>query len=147
MKLNDAFESKYMSVSDLDGENLIVTIKSIEMETLKGRDGKPDDEKPVLFFKGLQKGMVVNKTNWKAITKATNEEDSDDWIGKSIELYEGEATTFSGDVVAALRVKAKPPKASKPAPAKRVDDDDEEPEERPAAKRKVAREDDDQIPF
>ena len=59
--------------------------------------------KPVIYFDGKEKGLVCNKTNWSRIQDILKEQDSDDWIGKSIELG-AEPVEFQGKTNPALRV-------------------------------------------
>lgn len=122
MKASDVFPSNFLKESDLDDQDLVVTIKDAEMQKVG------DDDKLVLSFKETDKKLIVNKTNLKAIVKATGEDDTDDWIGKKITLFPTE-TEFKGDTVACIRVKSKPPKTekAKAAPPPADDDDDEVP--------------------
>ena len=55
---NDYFPGRFMAASDLDGD-LLVVIDRIEKETFPN-DGST---KPVMFFRGHERGLVVNKTN------------------------------------------------------------------------------------
>lgn len=100
MKANDVFPSKYLKADDLNGDTL-VTIKSVTKETMKGKSGA-DETKPVMHFDEMQKGLVLNKTNWAAIAKLYGDE-SDDWKGQTITLTVKEVDSF-GDVVSAVRV-------------------------------------------
>ncbi len=59
MNINEAFPSKYLKASDLDGKNVTVTIKSAELEEI----GFDKEQKLVLSFVGTDKSMVLNKTN------------------------------------------------------------------------------------
>lgn len=100
MKQTDVFESKYLRAADLGGEIATVTIVNVTMEEV----GQDKEKRPVVYFKGSDKGMILNKTNWSMIVDVTGEDDSDNWTGKSIQIYEGEAM-FKGEMVPALRVK------------------------------------------
>lgn len=111
MRVDQLIESKYMKASDLNGEEHIVTIKDVDFELV----GQDKQKKPVIFFKNLPKGMILNKTNIKAIEMATGESDTDDWVGKKVTLCEGETNNPSGDLVPCLRIKSKAPKDAKPA--------------------------------
>ena len=62
------------------------------------------DTKPVLHFQGAQKGMVLNKTNANVITILYGDE-TDNWIGKQIELYPTQ-TDFRGEIVDCIRCRA-----------------------------------------
>ncbi len=94
MKKSDLFPSKYIKAEDLS-EEVPVIIAGLEMEELQGNDGKKE-KKGVLYFKGLDKGLVLNKTNWDRI-EAQHGEESDNWPGKRITLFaEPEARSESG---------------------------------------------------
>lgn len=112
MKANEAFPSNFFKATDLeDDEELVLTIKGADLEKLG------DDQRLACTFKGSDKKLIVNKTNFKAIVKATGEDDSDDWIGKRITLYRTE-TEFKGDTVECIRVRTKAPKSADAPPKK-----------------------------
>lgn len=107
MKVSEAFPSKYLSAADLSGANVRVVMQHVEMEKLG------DDTKPVLYFKGKQKGLALNKTNSKAIAEAYGDE-TDDWNGQEIILFPV-MTDYQGKQVEAIRVRAPQPKDNKPS--------------------------------
>jgi hypothetical protein len=102
MKQDDVFPSKYLRAEELDDE-ITLTINKIEMTSFEDNKGVKA-EKPVAYFKEIQKGLVINKTNWKSIAEAAGEEDSDNWIGKQITLFVMDVASF-GDTVSGIRVK------------------------------------------
>lgn len=111
MNVNDAFPSKTLKASDLDGNQVTVTIARVEIEKMGS------DQKPVVYFKGKDKGLVLNKTNSKRIVEITGSAETDDWKGHAIILYPTE-TEFQGETVDCIRIK-KPAVAGnsrKPAP-------------------------------
>ena len=100
MKISTAFPSTYLKASDLDGRNIGVTMDYVKMEDIGG------DHKPVLYFVGKEKGMVLNKTNANNITMVYGD-DTDDWHGGELTLYAA-MVDFQGRSVEAIRVRAKP---------------------------------------
>lgn len=110
MKVSDAFPSKYLSAPDLNGGNARVVMQNVEIEKIG------DDTKPVLYFKGKQKGLALNKTNSKTIADVYGDE-MDDWAGQEIILFPV-MTDFQGKQVEAIRVRAPQPKDN-PRPAAR----------------------------
>lgn len=107
MRMNEMHPSKWLAAADLEGDDVVATIKRVTMEEV-GRDG---DRKPVIMFEELAKGMVANVTNCKTIAKLFGD-DTDDWLGKQVTLYEVEVP-FNGEQVAAIRVRSKPKPAKK----------------------------------
>lgn len=104
MKTNQIFPSKYLAAADLNDEHVMLTIDDAEMETLN------EEQKLVIRFREVQKGMVVNKTNCGAIEQALGSDDTDDWIGRRIVLYPT-MVDFQGRQVEAIRVHPKKTKA------------------------------------
>ena len=101
MKSSDVFPSKFLKASDLQGHEPIVTIASVVMEELQ--DGK----KPVAYFAGKEKGLVLNRTNWGMLEFLYGDE-SDAWVGQKIQLYAAMTTDRAGKPTLGLRVKAAP---------------------------------------
>lgn len=99
--INDAFPSNYLKASDLQGQQPTVTIDRVEFEAV----GREKEMKPVLYFRGKEKGIVLNKTNAKTISNLTGSPDTDDWIGFSLKLYSTHVE-FAGEQVEAIRIKA-----------------------------------------
>src|SRR5687768_16485282 len=105
MRIGQAYPSKYLKASDIpDGQFVPVTIDRVECEDVSGGDGE-GETKPVIYFAGKTKGMVLNKTNANVIAGVYGDE-TDDWTGKKILLYQTEVE-FGGKMVPALRVKVK----------------------------------------
>jgi len=100
MLISTAFPSKYLKAADLSGEPTTVTMTLVKNEQV-ARNG---DAQPVLYFKEFQQGIVLNKTNAKAIAKLFGD-DTNRWRGSKIELFEA-MVEFQGDVVPSLRVRA-----------------------------------------
>src|SRR6185503_10037910 len=89
--------SEYLKAADLQGQNVRVVIDRVEMRDVG------DDHKPVLFFQGKEKGVVLNKTNANNIAIAYGD-DTDEWHGKEVVLYEA-MVDFQGRSVAAIRIR------------------------------------------
>jgi hypothetical protein len=127
MRISNAFPSNYVRAADLQGRQITVTIERVEMEDIGG------DPKPILFFRGKDKGMVLNKTNANNISTAYGD-DTDDWAGKPIVLFEAQVD-FQGKTVPAIRVKI--PRGAPSAPSARPPEPRHHHQELP----------DDEIPF
>lgn len=109
--INDSFPSNYLKALDLKGRAILVQIDRVEFEAV----GQQKEMKPIVYFTGKDKGLVLNKTNASKIVSLTGSENTDDWSGSSITIYPTE-TSFQGDMVDCIRVKA----AAIPRPARPV---------------------------
>ena len=112
MRMNSVFPSKYVKATDLEGKPTLWTMSHIEMETM----GFGDDRKtlPVLYFKDVDRGLVLNRTNNNTIVDAYGDE-SDDWAGKPIVLVPT-PVEYAGKVTDGIRVRL--PKATDKAAAR-----------------------------
>jgi hypothetical protein len=110
VNIDSAFPSNYLKASDLGDKSPVVTIDRIEVEPI----GRDREMKPVIYFQGKEKGLVLNKTNAKKIAELTGSKDTDDWTGCQVRIYATE-TEFGGETVECIRVKA-PGVAAKAAP-------------------------------
>lgn len=112
-KMSEAFPSKYLCAADLRSQPSSLVMGVVEMEPV----GRENEIKPVLYFKGRRKGMVLNKTNSNAIV-AQYGDDSDMWAGRTITIYPT-TTDMAGDIVPCVRVQppGMVPNPSDPPPA------------------------------
>ncbi|MGY2995489.1 hypothetical protein [Mesorhizobium sp. URHB0026] len=140
MNINEAFPSKYLKASDIPEEGQSVVISAIEEEEV----GKDKEVRPVLYFEGEDKGIILNKTNATNISKLYGYE-TDDWVGKKVQL--GTAwVDFQGQSVEAIRVY--PPKRQSPnAPLSNKAAPRKDKELSEFGAREFAPLDDDSIPF
>ena len=132
MRTSEAFPSNYLAASDLRDQEATVSIKDVAIEEV----GRDKDRKPVLYFKGKEKGLILNRTNANTIEAVFGDE-MDDWIGAEIILYPTMAE-FGGKQVAAIRVKMPRRKPVASAPDRSRDN------QNPPADRGAM---DDEIPF
>lgn len=110
MKIDNAFPSKFLKASDVDekadeSDTWIVKMRTVEM------DDVGEEQKPVLYFEGLDKGLVLNKTNVNTIMGLYGRE-TDEWEGKAIGLFTQEVE-FQGKQMLGIRVRMKLPKKAK----------------------------------
>jgi hypothetical protein len=98
VKISAAFPSNYLKAADLNDRNVMVVMDRVEMEDIGG------DHKPILYFQGKDKGLVLNKTNSNNIS-AIYGDDTDEWTGRQIVLYPA-MTDFQGKTVPCIRVRA-----------------------------------------
>jgi hypothetical protein len=109
MRASDMFPSKYLKSSDVKDKPLTATISHVAVE-LVGQ-GKDQERKPVLYFEGNTKPMVLNKTN--AVTLDNAFGDTEEWAGHKVRIGCVE-TTYGGRAIDGIRVK--PLAAAKPPP-------------------------------
>lgn len=112
-----AFNPDYLGAYSIEnGRDLILTIKSVAVETVTGDKGRKE-ECLVAHFAENAKPMILNKTNCKTISKIYKNPDTDSWAGKKIQLY-ATTTSFAGDVVDCLRIRDSIPKDATPSTIK-----------------------------
>ncbi len=98
MNINEQFPSKFIKEADLQGQPRVLTMARVTVEAMDQTGG---DTKPVVYFQGAKKGLALNITNKNVIVLLYGTE-TDNWIGKQIELYPSQ-TDFRGEVVACIR--------------------------------------------
>ncbi len=107
--VSELFPSRFLKAADLKGRTVKAKIKKVEVEEI----GQDRDEKPVVYFEGVERGLVMNKTNGVAIAEIHGDA-TDDWTGKEIEIL-SMMVPYQGQNVAAIRVRAAP---EEPVPAR-----------------------------
>ncbi len=118
-KVSEMIQSKFLRKDDVD-DDVIVTIKDVSLEDMPGDSG---EQRWVLAFRELPKGLVLNTTSIRVLEKAFGQ-DSDDWRGQKVSLYVDPNVSFKGQVVGGLRLrplKAKAPKAAQLVPVDDLD--------------------------
>ena len=101
MIISEAYPSKYLKAADLDGQDRTVTVRACVQEELG--QGAEMETKPVLYFDGGHKGLVLNKTNATAIVEDYGD-DTEAWAGREIVLFI-QKVTFQGKLMPAIRVR------------------------------------------
>src|SRR5262249_22984775 len=96
-------KNRFLSKADV-GDGLVVTILDVTKENIAS-PGQPPEERVLLTLKGV-KPMTLNSTNARQISKIVGSQESDDWVGKKIELYNDEDVEFGGKTMGGIRVRA-----------------------------------------
>jgi hypothetical protein len=101
VKISTAFPSKYLRAADVDemGGQLIHTVRKVVMEEV----GQDRTEKPVVYFKQTQLGLVLNRTNAARLSASLGDE-TDAWAGQRI-IMETEQVPMHGRLVNSIRVR------------------------------------------
>jgi hypothetical protein len=95
--INEIYQSNYLTAADLQGKEPTVTITQVEVA--KMNDGQA---KLCIYVNNKPKGVVLNKTNARAIAALYGDE-SARWVGKKVKLVTV-WTDFQGKPVQAIRI-------------------------------------------
>jgi len=110
MKISEMKSSKFLKKDDV-GEGTVCVIAGISQENV-AKEGADPEMKWVLHFTNLDKPLVLNTTNLQLIAKFLESEETDNWEGKRIILYNDPSISFAGKLTGGIRVrefKAKTP--------------------------------------
>jgi len=89
--------------SVVPGKDMVLTIKSVVREMVKGQGGKKE-ECTVAKFVEQVKPMILNRTNCKTITSLYATPYIEDWGGKKISVF-ATTTSVAGETVECLRIR------------------------------------------
>lgn len=109
-RISESFPSRFLSTDDLpEHDDLVLTITRVEVEQMNTGEfamGKPvKEDKLVVYFDEVAKGLTLNKTNATTIKKALgNLDDTAEWCGRTIALYRTRVNAF-GELVPAIRAR------------------------------------------
>ena len=123
MKISEMLQSNWLRKDDLDdpigGE--VLTIRKITEELV----GSDQQSKWAVHWKERDvQPMLLNKTNLR-ILAAMLGDDTDNWIGKEVEVYHDPSISYGGQLVGGLRVRPpRPPKPRARQPRAELPDDD-----------------------
>ena len=98
MNFDSMFPSKYLKASDYDQPKVHV-IKGVYSEPV----GQDKEMKPIIYFEGEERGMVLNVTNGRMIAHLYGNE-TDNWKGEEVEVYK-ELVSFQGKPMDGIRVR------------------------------------------
>ena len=116
-KVSDMIVSKFLRKEDFD-EDMVATIKGVKLEDV----GNQGEQRWVLYFRELQKGMVLNVTTIRVLEGAYGD-DSDGWIGKRVMIYVDPNVSFQGRVIGGLRLRVSKKAAAAPSAHAEFEDD------------------------
>jgi hypothetical protein len=110
-EFDDLYGSKYLGVAYLKDDEPRLKIGKVEVAELREKNGTIK-RKYVVFFDGVEKGLVINITNARKLADAYGKQPAR-WIGQIVQLYTEETTYGKGVRVRPLR---KPPPVPAPDP-------------------------------
>lgn len=99
-RIHEMIESKFLKKEDA-GDGILVTIKGVEKRDV-GTEAEPE-QKWVLLLEEA-KPLVLNSTNLALIEKALGSDDTDDWVGQKVVLFNDENVSFGGKLTGGVRV-------------------------------------------
>ena len=102
MDVNQIYPSKYLAAVDLKGKEVPVVINRVVMEPV----GQNNESKPIAYFEGHEKGLVLNKTNSMNIATGYGPE-TNNWSGCGVILFPA-WVDYAGKSVEAIRVRPSP---------------------------------------
>jgi len=117
MHISQLKQSKFLTRNDV-GKGMLVTIREVFQDNV-AKEGAPEELRWCLAFDEAEKPMVLNSTNGQIIAAVTGSEETDNWIGKKIVLYDDPNVSFGGKLVGGIRCRAprtQPAPATTPAP-------------------------------
>lgn len=113
-KLNEMIESKFIKKDDV-GDGILVTITGVDRYNV-AMQGAPEELKWCLDFREIEKPLVLNVTNMRVIETTLGSDNTDDWIGKQIVLYNDPSVMYKGEIKGGVRVRA----SRRPQPVPKV---------------------------
>jgi hypothetical protein len=107
------FNSEYLSSADLESGDIVLTIRSVSIEEVKGADGKKK-ECNVARFNEDAKPMILNVTNSKIVKKFTGSRFLEDWKNVPVQIYVDDKAKAFGELTEGLRIRSQQPTLTKP---------------------------------
>lgn len=106
MKVSQLKQSRFLTKEDVTPP-IRRTISHVDEEDV-AQEGEPEKKRFVLYLRDEPsgKGLVLNVTNGMAIEDITGSDDSDDWSGTVIELYNDKSVTFAGQRQGGIRIRS-----------------------------------------
>ncbi|MFA5378118.1 MAG: hypothetical protein WC455_20365 [Dehalococcoidia bacterium] len=104
MNVGELKNSNFLKKEDC-GRGLLVTIDKVEQVNV-AKEGAPADMKWCLFFVEMEKPMVLNSTNGQLIAQITGSDESDNWTGHKVVIYNDPNVSFGGKLTGGIRIRA-----------------------------------------
>jgi len=104
MKISELKKSRFLTKDDVEPP-IKVTVRGLVEENV-AMDNQPAEMRWTLVFNEDVKAMVLNSINAQLIAMITKSEETDDWGGAVIVLYNDPTVSFGGKIVGGIRVRA-----------------------------------------
>lgn len=98
-----AQRSRYVTAGLLQGKSIPVTINYVREEEMYNRQSNRKENKLVLYFKGKDKGLILNATNEDMLASLFGD-NTDTWAGNEITIYPNRETV-GGRTMDVIRIK------------------------------------------
>lgn len=109
--------SPYLAAVDLDGKDTVVTIECVHVGEVEGEKGRKDECRIATLSqngKDMDKQLLLNVTNCKALQKLTGSNFLEDWNKQRVTLYVT-PTKLKGETVDGIRIRlTRPPEPVPP---------------------------------
>ncbi len=102
--INTLKESRFLKKEDC-GPGILVTIRGDEMINV-AQEGAPEEHKLCLRFDETDKPMVLNSTNAQIIARIVGSDETENWVGHKVVLYNDPGVSFGGKVLGGIRARA-----------------------------------------
>ena len=96
------FLGAYLQKEEIPDSGTTALIRDAKEETLE----ENERSKLILYFDGFDKALVCNVTNINVLIDVLRSDETDNWIGRVIELYVDHGVMFAGKKVGGIRVRA-----------------------------------------
>jgi hypothetical protein len=107
MKWDSRFKGQYISAAELGNKRPTMTILKVAICKTDDEKKKREVEKPVIFFKEVDRGWMYSKTAGHCLAAMFGGDD-DNWVGKRVTLYADEDVYFGSEQVGGIRVAGSP---------------------------------------
>lgn len=112
--ISSMMPSKYMKKEDVP-QPALVTIRRFTHENVAAQ-GQPEEKKWIMHFNEFEHGIVMNPTNLQLTAIALGSEQTEDWMGKQVVIYNDPNVSFAGKLTGGLRIRAVRRKVTEPPP-------------------------------
>lgn len=99
--INEMMPSKYLKISDVP-DPVIVTVAGVKKVNIAQEDKEPE-YKWGIKFNEFSKPMILNKTNMTVAAVVFRSNQTEDWVGKEIILFNDESVSYAGQITGGLR--------------------------------------------
>ena len=103
MKISEIKNSRFLTKEDC-ADGIVVTIGKVVQDNVATPD-QPAEMKYTLEFEEELKPLVLNSTNAQLIALFLGSDETDDWQGKRVVLFNDEGVSFAGKIVGGIRAR------------------------------------------